>query len=361
MSSVPKGRVDFLDYMRVFAFSSVILGHLFDRHLAAIIADQNIHSSLRYLANIFYEIGFGGGAGVIVFFMVSGYIITHVLQSENSLTFIVRRIFRIYPLFIAAVLMEATAWHYVAQAPFPSFAELLPKLLLLGDFFDVPYSLGGVEWTLRVEILFYLFMAVLKSCGLLRFTQWLPVAFVAISGVLYLSGPFPDFAGWTNGYFNMFFPYLLIGVIVYLAEKRLANVFVAIVAISVIVALTMAQVPKYNAVLAHSHFLEIALAVFGFSWLLRSKISANAAIITLSEMTYAIYLTHLWAWSYLGRLVEFMGISFISDYVQRLVILFFLCWLLTKTVEKYGIKIGRLVSARIVQATAARRGPAEAA
>ena len=55
---------------------------------------------------------------------------------------------------MVAVLMEA-AINSFFYGVFPDMSVLVPQLLLIGDFFGTPYSLGGVEWTLRVEVLFY--------------------------------------------------------------------------------------------------------------------------------------------------------------------------------------------------------------
>jgi len=155
-------RIAFLDYLRIFAFVSVLIGHKFYSDIIAAIADDKLHATPKLLLEFLMPFVFGGGAGIIVFFLVSGYIIAQVLSFEQTNSFLIRRVFRIYPLYIAAVLIQIIVQETWGNI---SWSVLLPQLLLVGDFFNTPYTLAGVEWTLRVEIIFYFFMAMLKMGG----------------------------------------------------------------------------------------------------------------------------------------------------------------------------------------------------
>lgn len=75
----------------------------------------------------------------MVFFLVSGYVITHVLQTEQSLEFLVKRIFRIFPLYIFAVLFQYSFIYFNNHAAV-NLKTLILQLLLVGDFFQTPYS-----------------------------------------------------------------------------------------------------------------------------------------------------------------------------------------------------------------------------
>ncbi len=56
---------------------------------------------------------------------------------------------------------------------------LIPQLLLVGNFFNTPYSLNGVEWTLRIEVFFYIFMYLMSHFKILNdkkpFYPWILV------------------------------------------------------------------------------------------------------------------------------------------------------------------------------------------
>ena len=142
-------RIVFLDWLRVFAFSSVLFWHFFYIDLQELLTSPELNGFIRGLLELLMPF-MRGSVGVTVFFLVSGYIITHILHEQNPLEFVVKRVFRIYPLYIATVLIT-----YLVAWEKPSFSVLIPQLLLIGDVFHTPYALNGIEWTLRVEMMFY--------------------------------------------------------------------------------------------------------------------------------------------------------------------------------------------------------------
>lgn len=344
-------RIDYLDFMRVFAFLSVLLPHLFNAEIRALANDVTLHLGIRQVFQLIHDVCYTGGAGVLVFFLTSGYIITHVLQTESVGGFLFRRVFRIYPLYIFAVVCELVLTQAVAGTPPPSLDVMLPKLLLIGDFFGTPYALGGVEWTLRIEVIFYLFMATLKWLGVFDRPRALSWVLGLVSASLLICSNFPR-AGWTSGYMNIFGPFLFIGVLTYLVEKdhvtrRFFFCFVAFVCI-----FSMSRMAGLNSVLKETNFELYALLVFLSSWAMRRYIVGNVLTKTFSEMTYAIYLFHLWSWQYLGMLVEAVGFTALPEKMQRLILLFMICYVLTKTIEKYGIKTGRTLMQRFRESKA---------
>ncbi|WP_431301599.1 acyltransferase family protein [Sediminicoccus sp. BL-A-41-H5] len=115
-----QGRVVFLDLLRIFAFASVLAGHEFYPAIEAAAQDPTLHVTLRLMAQILAPFVWAGGAGVIVFLLVSGYIITQVLQRERAGEFLLRRI---YPLYIAAVLTETLLAAAVLSQPVPPLPE----------------------------------------------------------------------------------------------------------------------------------------------------------------------------------------------------------------------------------------------
>lgn len=88
-------RIIFLDYCRIFAFVSVLIGHEFFGDILNLISNPNVHITIKSILSISLPVFEGGGAGVVVFFMVSGYIITKVIEFEKPFDFLIKRIFRI--------------------------------------------------------------------------------------------------------------------------------------------------------------------------------------------------------------------------------------------------------------------------
>ena len=255
-------RIDFLDYMRVFAFSSVLIGHKFMPDLIELSASNSTHITFRIILDAVVSLCFGGAAGVAVFFLTSGYIITHVLRSESALEFAVKRLFRIYPLYMVAVALEIVMNTYIFLIPAPSYSVIIQRMLLVGDLFDTPYGLGSVEWTLRIEVTFYAIMIALKFFGAMARPSVLPYVYVSLSVILYLIDPFPEYAGWTNGYMNIFLPILFIGSILYIYETSGATVSTCAWSSIAILFCSLSYSSKVNEALSQSNFIALSIFVF---------------------------------------------------------------------------------------------------
>jgi peptidoglycan/LPS O-acetylase OafA/YrhL len=339
-------RIVFLDCMRIFAFIGVLVGHRMfpDVYYASI--DESLHISLRYVLSAISPLVWSGAAGVIVFFITSGYVITHVLQSENTTEFLIKRFFRIYPLFIFAVICEALVNKFVNGIPLPPAWQWIPHLLLLGDLFAIPTSLSGVEWTLRIEVAFYVLMALFKASGLMRKQQYLPMVFGAIAATLYFSSPFPNSPGLTLGYTTLYAPFLFLGSCIYLLETGKANKNACIALMICIVLAFWTMTTKIQPSFNNNNHSMYALAIFFSAWLIRDRIQDGPLIRLTSNLTYSVYLFHNWAWPYLAEVVSNLGITYIPQKIQIVMILVVICYVLHKTVETYGLRAGRIVAAR---------------
>jgi peptidoglycan/LPS O-acetylase OafA/YrhL len=95
--------------------------------------------------------------GILVFFAISGFVITSSVQRRTSGDFAWLRFLRIYPGLWLAIAIVAV----LNRAVFGAFAwnrgTILGMTLL--PFGDVPRPLGGVEWTLVYEVFFYALVA----------------------------------------------------------------------------------------------------------------------------------------------------------------------------------------------------------
>ncbi|WP_292602127.1 acyltransferase [Nocardioides sp. REDSEA-S30_B4] len=104
---------------------------------------------------------FDGGFGVLVFFVLSGFLITGILTRERERTrtisiynFYVRRFLRIIPAF-AFFLMAMGVLTAVGAAEIPR-ADFLRASLLVSDYLPTGWHLGHT-WSLSVEEQFYIF------------------------------------------------------------------------------------------------------------------------------------------------------------------------------------------------------------
>jgi peptidoglycan/LPS O-acetylase OafA/YrhL len=331
--------------MRVFAFMSVLIGHKLTPQLQAFIDDGSQFAPLRLMAELLYPLCVGGAAGVVVFFLTSGYIITHVLQMEAPLEFMIKRIFRIYPLYVVAVFLEWGMWHHLNNIPFPSFSVLIPQLLLIGDFFQTPHTLASVEWTLRIEVMFYVYMGLLKGLGVFNKQKRLPWIMFGSACVLYLLPQIPGKEIWNHGYFTIYAPFLLMGSLIYLIETRAANRYVCVAAIGLMFLAFTLLLSRLHPAWSQSHFAILALGIFSAGWLFGSILPDGRFLRTASDLTYSVYLFHNWLWLYLSILVEDRGLKSVSPNLQVFVLLILVCYVVHKTVERQGIWLGKKVLA----------------
>jgi len=152
-----EGRMLYLDTMRAVAALMVVISHFIER--------TPLHEFVlfRYFTP--------GQFGVVVFFMLSGFVIPYSLKEGLAavLRFSLLRFFRLYPAYWVSVGLAVISVVYFQRAP-------LDIKLLLANLTMLQLPLGfkdmfGVYWTLLVELFFYFCCAVLALIGVLKRLQ----------------------------------------------------------------------------------------------------------------------------------------------------------------------------------------------
>lgn len=185
-----------------------------------------------------------GRGGVILFFLLSGYLIFRNIQRQPVPVFMLRRLFKILPSYwlnLACIL--ALDWSTSGTEHFPSTTYLNNFLMIADVTHD---AVSGFYWTLLIEIKFYVFIAV--QYALLR-SRGMPAI---VFGLLALS--LVAFA--TRGRGSLFlacFPAFYVGIYACRAEQEnwarpamysLAAVTLAAAAVMLI---TLADFPLWSA------------------------------------------------------------------------------------------------------------------
>ena len=315
-----EARIAFLDYLRIFAFLSVLIGHKFYADVAAAAENEKLHATLRLLFRFLMPFVNGGGAGVIVFFLVSGYIISQVLRFEQPKKFLIRRVFRIYPIYIVAVFIQIVIEkNWSAFSP----AQLIPQLLLVGDFFNTHYGLMGVEWTLRIEIVFYLFVALLKAAGFYDHRRHLLISvLLVVTALISQLPPFPNDPNLYQGYFLIFSPFLFMGIGFSLYEHNDINFYSLLGLVVAVFANYFYLNSLYQPPTTLSaQFAALGFLIFSIAWFFRSKFQSTTGVTLLSNLTYPVYLFH-------NRMFDFfqiiLPVIFFKIFVPRIVVIFLL-------------------------------------
>lgn len=167
-------RFAFLDVCRAFAAIAVMLQHAGEASgLFGLKSTDFSHGVFSF-----------GQMGVVLFFLISGYIIPKSLESAGNIKrFWVRRAFRIYPLYLFIMAATIAIVVFLRHEPAPNPVTLLPHLIFIQSWIGLPNYVGG-SWTLFIELLWYVGFAILFFLKLNR-RHWL-VFYAPIVGILAL-------------------------------------------------------------------------------------------------------------------------------------------------------------------------------
>lgn len=187
-------RIEYLDSVRGLAALSVIAGHY--------TASYGIPQTVAFISKTPLAFLINGTGAVSLFFILSGYVLSVKFFSSNSkleasqfsfLQFSISRIFRIYPLFFAALLLSYFARNYIDTSfiTIPqetSYSErlwsqlytlkrfILESLLIIRIPKDAGLRLLPQDWSLTIEILLSLCVPLLAI-----FCRWRARTFIVFS------------------------------------------------------------------------------------------------------------------------------------------------------------------------------------
>jgi peptidoglycan/LPS O-acetylase OafA/YrhL len=181
-AAVPaKERLAFLDGARGLAALLVLVFHGLGQCFPGYVAWSRTHLNL-------------GQAGVVLFLLVSGFIIPVSLeQGGSNARFWLRRLFRLFPLYWASIALAYASHRAGLLGTLPGGAgDWLLNLTMLQGFFNRPH-VWGVFWTLQLELVIYATCSLLFAAGLLRRAAGLAV--LAFAGYALLGVVRPLFQG----------------------------------------------------------------------------------------------------------------------------------------------------------------------
>lgn len=120
-----------------------------------------------------------GGIGVLLFFVISGYVILMSLEKKDLVGFLVSRISRLYPAYVFGVLITSISIYLFGSW----YAELdiinFVKNLTMFQYYLGGSNIDGVYWSLRVEVAFYIGIAGIFYSAPRRFF-WVIVMLITI-------------------------------------------------------------------------------------------------------------------------------------------------------------------------------------
>lgn len=157
-------RFENIDIVRGIAALMVVFQHASER--AGIFGPEQ-----HFLINWFNP----GQAGVVAFFLVSGFVIPLSLERGRSLKrFATSRILRIYPLYLFVFLFT-----YLIVRGDMSVGIFLAQIAFASEYIHSPNYVGN-SWTLAIELAWYVLFAVLFALRLNRSTAIIAGAFAVL-------------------------------------------------------------------------------------------------------------------------------------------------------------------------------------
>lgn len=150
-------RIEFLDHARGIAIISVFLFHSLAVAGYSMLTWQGMFRSLSVPASFIALMPLNlGWIGVPIFFVISGFCI-HVSFHRGGQewdSFFIRRFFRIYPAYLAALLFFASFYSMTGR---DLWLQLRNHLLLIHNFDDrTNHGINTSFWTIAVEVQLYL-------------------------------------------------------------------------------------------------------------------------------------------------------------------------------------------------------------
>lgn len=320
----------FIEYLRAVAAISVAIAHVYGLY---------IHDKYPQVQNtigrLLLEMVYTGGFGVCLFFLISGFIIP--LSFSNFKEFAVRRFFRIYPAFLAACIM---AFFIMNQEI--GYRHILAYSLVLADLFNAPRVITGVEWTLRMEIVFYIYIGILMWKRKLNYKAVFTAAFAILALNILTKGHWEDNRPLPLIYFYI----LLTGVIFYfnhmgqLARRQIMWLSITTVLLFIIT-FQIFELKPYRQLT----YPFLAIVVFYLSFKYQNKFAPNKVVTFFSNCSYSLYLLHNFVFKYAVLNLAFLQ-NIILIHMCAWSILIATCYLLHAAIEQPFINLGKKLSKR---------------
>lgn len=356
------GRLQHVDALRGIAALLVVVQHVVEILIAHPLAPEWYKVAATAGDLTYFSFG---RAGVVAFFLISGYVVPFSLKHPHALrAFAISRFFRLYPAYWTSLLVSVTLLPALGIIDFP-VRQVLANVTMLQFLLRQP-DVEGVYWTLFIELAFYVCCALWFTMGLLRSPRFIAASAAALL-VLALAAAFarhavPD-APIPVGYVN-FLAAMHIGTLARLAtlegNPEARRLLPPLVAFALLAALGIgwlayAQPGSSEPWIASVTGLYVGYALFFYC--LARKAFVSRFTVYLGGISYSFYLLH-GLMLRLGRALGF-GLSF---WAGGLVIILFtaglamlLATLVFRYVERPAVKVGhRLITRLREQATAVR-------
>ncbi|NTS65885.1 acyltransferase [Sphingomonas sp. HHU CXW] len=286
------GRIGSIDALRGIAALCVCVQHAVH---PIIIHPATMPEARAWLSAITVDRFDLGRYGVVLFFLVSGYVVPFSLHGAHALRrFALTRAIRLYPAFWLSLIAV------VATAPaLPPMAQVVANLTMAPSLLG-QQPLSGVYWTLFVELAFYTLCVALFAAGLLRragavFTLGLACVALPVAGVLLRDAGVHAPVVYLGAHLSFLFAGTLMR-IAHEHARRAATCYAV-----TLMLLALAAMPLLAAQPDHSFTLSTPIGVLlagiaaaaTFAMLHNRAGATSPTLLRLGAISYSIYLFHI--------------------------------------------------------------------
>lgn len=275
-----KKRITEIDALRGIAAVIVVIYH-YTYHYN----ERFIHIKSDYNTSLFEW----GHYGVQLFFIISGFVIfMSVTRGKSAGDFLIKRVFRLYPAYIAAILLT---FFVIGKSPIDinrTFFEAFVNFSMFQEVFGIR-NIDGVYWSLRVEGTFYLMMALVLLLGAKNRVMTISIILLLVGTLIQtISMVSPnEYASWaerfsTANYIQMF----VIGIMFYSIWQHGPQIkYIAVMFYSVIYDFVFESV-------TNGLFSLLFIGIFALVLNRKMKWLNHKALLFLGSISYPLYLIH---------------------------------------------------------------------
>ncbi len=299
----PKKNYPFLNYLRVLALSMVVWDHLGPFRAPQWRLGQLVENTVNRPLGIIQSFG---AMGVILFFLISGFLLAHGAGSsqDNRWRFSLRRVGKIYPPLVFSFLSFYVVQRIAALLAGPTWwSQFSLRQWVMGGslvcyFLGQPDVINGTVWYLFPTLLFYLLAFLcypwLKKRPALSivFMESILAVAAGLSHILQLPLVLQSMAAMS---WYICFP--VFGMLLYYLSEKMLPLwqFFALGAANYVILLK-------SMVLFHPDYYENSpyLISFGYAFLLFALVlslgqhlKANTLVDKIAKISYSVYLTHM--------------------------------------------------------------------
>jgi peptidoglycan/LPS O-acetylase OafA/YrhL len=316
-TGIRRGRFVFLDLLRALAVCLVMYSHVVGIFLHQHGEDSVLAGPLQGFTAHPLDLALRmGNFGVVLFFLVSGFIVTHTGFTERPRQYAVKRFLRIYPMLAVSVLVAAALLlanlHPVTTAGVSTTVTpvtVLTNLTLANHLIAPQVLLVRVSWTLAIEVLFYTLL--LGALPLMRRRVW-PVigGELALVAVVMATEHLGGASYFLFGVNVSYLPALLLGQVIWAVWSGRVPVWTAVVFAGVAAAeYVWAGDPGMG---RNDHPFDVHLAigvvVFVLALVAERWLRPVRLVGYLADRSYSLYLLHgLLAFVVLNALYPLIG------------------------------------------------------